>query len=212
MAKIVCISDTHNAHNNIDIPDGDILIHCGDMTMGGTNREFIAFNRWLGTLPHKYKIIIGGNHDLLLDKHPKRRKNTMFSNAKYLENQRYVIKEFGLKIWGSPITPALGYWAFMRKRGYEIAKVWKQIPEDTNLLLTHGPPYGILDMVPRSGSQGCYDLMEAVKRIKPKLHVFGHIHEGYGTSELLGFDTKFVNCAIMDEMYDPIHKAVEIKL
>lgn len=212
MIRLVCISDTHNAHNQLIVPDGDILVHCGDITMGGIELEFKDFNDWLGTLPHKYKIVIAGNHDLLLEKSSKTYKNRLFSNAKYLENDGYTIEEYGLKIWGSPITPEFNNWAFMKQRGAEIAKVWEKIPENIDLLLTHGPPYGILDLVEYRGPQGCSDLKEAIKRVKPKFHIFGHIHEGYGAGRTTGLDTGFINCSIMNRFYDPVNRPVIIDL
>lgn len=119
--KIICISDTHNLHKNLKVPDGDILIHAGDMTCVGGIDEIKEFNEWLGTLPHSHKIVIAGNHDIYFEEEPSKSKS-LITNAIYLEDSGIIIE--GLKIWGSPSSPNYQNWAFNRERGEAIKKHW----------------------------------------------------------------------------------------
>jgi Icc-related predicted phosphoesterase len=204
---IVCISDTHGAHESISIPDGDLLIHAGDVSKRGKEEEIIQFNQWLGTLPHKHKIIIAGNHDFYFEKQPLIAKS-LITNAIYLNDEG--IELAGFKIWGSPITPWFYDWAFNRFRGADIRKHWSLIPDDIDLLITHGPPFGILDKTIQNKNVGCEDLWEVIERIQPKLHVFGHIHEANGIRQTES--TLFVNASIMDFHYKPVNQAIELDL
>lgn len=196
--KIVCISDTHGKHAELRVPDGDLLIHAGDfMAYGNRTSEIASFNEWLGRQPHRHKIVIAGNHDLLFESHPDLAR-PLLTAAVYLENSEVEIE--GLRIWGSPVTPRFINWAFNVDRGSAIREYWARIPADTDILVTHGPPFGMLNTVTPSGEPlGCEDLTKAVERIRPKLHVFGHIHGGSGTSSLHG--TRFVNASVLDEQY-----------
>jgi Icc-related predicted phosphoesterase len=192
--KIICISDTHNLHKDLKIPDGDILIHAGDMTCVGGIDEIKEFNQWLGTLPHRHKIVIAGNHDLYLDYVPSSA-NLFITNAIYLNDSGIEIE--GLKIWGSPISPNYQDWAFNRERGEEIRKHWEMIPEDTDILITHCPPFGILDFNDKGKHEGCQDLLEIVhQKIKPRLHIFGHLHDAHGQVKI--GETIFVNASIVN--------------
>lgn len=208
--KIVCISDTHEQHRKVKVPDGDLLIHAGDITNSGDPLATADFFFWLNSQPHKHKVVIAGNHDFFFDK---ARRNTP---KHYYQNERVVID--GLKIWASPITPTYGKWAFMADRGEEIKLWWDMIPDDTDILITHGPPAGKLDEAlisrnhPSLGTknEGCLQLADAVLRIKPKLHVFGHIHRGYGKLEQGG--TIFVNASTCNENYDAVNPPIVIDL
>ncbi|MEY4541891.1 MAG: hypothetical protein RLZZ306_3648 [Bacteroidota bacterium] len=192
--KIICISDTHNHHKDLKIPDGDILIHAGDMTCVGGIDELKEFNEWLETLPHRHKIVIAGNHDLYLESVPSLA-NLLITNAIYLNDSGIEIE--GLKIWGSPISPNYQDWAFNRERGEAIRKHWEMIPKDTDILITHCPPFGILDFNDRGKHQGCQDLLEIVEqKIKPRLHVFGHLHDAHGQVKI--DETLFVNASIVN--------------
>lgn len=205
--RFVCISDTHEQQGSFDIPDGDVLIHAGDLTWEGQPDRIKRAIDWLRKLPHKFKVVIGGNHDFDFYKYC----GTSSIDFNILNNGGVSIN--GFNIWGSPVTPTFGGWAFMKDRGDEISEVWKQIPDNTDILITHGPPLGVLDLTPpRYGSinAGCYDLKKAVNRIKPKLHVFGHIHNGYGQLEMDG--TIFVNASICDEQYHPFNKPILVDL
>lgn len=196
--KIVCISDTHGKHAGIRLPEGDVLIHAGDfMTYGDRLSEIASFNHWLSKQPHRHKIVIAGNHDLLFESDPSLAR-TRLTAATYLENSAVEIE--GLRIWGSPQQPRFLDWAFNVDRGPAIRRYWDMIPCETEILVTHGPPFGILDTVNSSGEHlGCEDLAIAVQRVRPKLHVFGHIHGGHGTSERDGI--RYVNASVLDENY-----------
>jgi Icc-related predicted phosphoesterase len=196
--RIVCISDTHGQHAKLNVPDGDVLIHAGDFSaFGDTPIEVIDFNQWLGTLPHRYKVVIAGNHDWMFECHPGAARE-LLTSAIYLENSGTELS--GLKIWGSPVQPEFNSWAFNVARGAAIRRYWKMIPTSTDVLITHGPPYGVLDTAhPTTAHLGCEELAEAVQQIRPRLHVFGHIHGGYGEAKANG--TQFVNASVVDEAY-----------
>jgi Icc-related predicted phosphoesterase len=187
---IVLISDTHALHREVEVPAGDLLIHAGDFTMDSRSAEkLIDFNDWLGELPHPYRVVIPGNHDGVVDD-PSRR--CLISNATLLIDEGVEIN--GLKIWGSPVTPLFGE-AFGIASERDRVKLYSRIPGDTDVLVTHGPPYGILDQQPGTEYHaGCPKLLDAVRRVKPMLHVFGHVHAGYGIFSTP--DTLFVNAAL----------------
>ncbi|KAJ4376238.1 hypothetical protein N0V83_001521 [Neocucurbitaria cava] len=185
---VVCLSDTHNSQSYI--PAGEILIHAGDITQAGTLKEIQTSLDWLNSLPHSNKIIIAGNHDILLDPNQLHSgpaacaSSINWGNIIYLNsNSTTVTCENGrqLKIYGSPLTPRHGNWAFQYPRDQD---VWRsEIPADTDILITHGPPKGHLD----AGHLGCKYLLDEIWRKKPRLHVFGHVHDGYGI-EWVQFD------------------------
>jgi predicted phosphodiesterase len=220
--RIVFISDTHGLHGRMSapIPDGDILIHAGDGTNVGRMNEIAATGVWLRSLPHKHKIFIAGNHDWMFEKNRAMAVqllnqgltgDTLNSKIVYLEDSAVEIE--GLKIYGSPWQPRFLDWAFNLDRGETIKQKWDLIPEGLDILITHGPPMGILDQVsPVLGTDhlGCEELIKAVERAKPKVHVFGHIHGGYGKVQYP--NTLFVNAAICDEAYKPWREPVVIDL
>lgn len=190
--RIVCISDTHELHRELTVPPGDLLIHAGDFTFHGNGtRAIIEFNRWLGELPHRHKIVTCGNHEYAFENDPSLRR--LITNATLLLNDTSMVGP--AKIWGSPLTPRFGG-AFGRSNAQERIKVYNNIPLDTDILVTHGPPYGVLDDSPADypGRAGDPELRAAVIRVKPKLHVFGHVHFGYGVRPAR--HTVFVNAAL----------------
>lgn len=205
--KLVLLSDTHMGHEDVVVPSGDILVHSGDATFKGSIKEVSAFGKWFSSLPHKYKIFVAGNHDWLFEKQPALAKS-LLPNIIYLEDSFVEIE--GLRIWGSPVQPWFCDWAFNKIRGAEIKRHWDMIPENLDLLVTHGPPYGILDECPGDGHVGCADLLNAVYRVKPKIHLFGHIHEGSGI--VIKDGITFVNGSIMDGMYNVMHQPRVIEL
>lgn len=207
--RIIAISDTHMRHQHLDIPDGDMLLHSGDLTNRGNIADIIQVNEWLGTLPHKYKIIIAGNHDLCFED-PKKmhRARQCITNAIYLQDSGVEIE--GYKIWGSPWQPEFNNWAFNLPKGEALKEKWDLIPEDTGILLTHGPAYGILDRNREGFYCGCAELKKAIKRVKPKLHVFGHIHEGYGGRKIDGIYS--VNASVTNRNYRLANSPVIIDL
>lgn len=208
MPRIVCLSDTHNYHEEISVPDGDILIHSGDATQGGTVREIAAFNRWFARLPHRFKIFVAGNHDWLFEIDNQTARRLLDDSIVYLQDSAIQIEN--LKIYGAPWQPRFYDWAFNLNRGREIAEKWRLIDADTDVLITHGPPLGILDDTPIGDLAGCEELRKKVEEICPRAHVFGHIHNGYGTTEKFGI--KFVNAASCDESYAPINAPIAFEL
>ena len=204
--RIVLISDTHELHRELTVPPGDVLIHAGDITvMSERPWMYRHFDIWLGELPHRHKIVIPGNNDYLLED-PKERK--AITNAVLLVDSGVEIE--GLKIWGSPVTPLYGG-AFGKSKPEDRSKHWAQIPEGLDILITHGPPFAILDQgTPSERREGCPQLFEAVFWAKPRLHVFGHIHHGYGTVRTS--NTIFVNAALLGEDGRLIRQPVVIDL
>jgi Icc-related predicted phosphoesterase len=203
--RIVCLSDTHNVAEDVVIPDGDILIHAGDLTMLGSAEEVERAHEWLAALPHPHKVVIAGNHDFLFERQPSIARSLMKAVV-YLEDELHEIE--GLRIWGSPWQPWFFDWAFNLERGPAIRAKWDLIPSRTDILVTHGPPAGHGDLTTRGARAGCADLLAAVERIGPALHVFGHIHEGYGRT--WEGRTLCVNASTCDAAYRPVNEPVTI--
>jgi Icc-related predicted phosphoesterase len=204
--RIVFISDTHNKHSFCEIPEGDIIIHCGDVSGRGTLEEITNFADWYGSLNFSHKVLIPGNHDFLFEKNFEVAKN-ICEDRKIEVLVDQLTEIHGIKIWGSPIQPWFCDWAFNRKRGKEILQHWEKIPEGIDILVTHGPPSstGILSTVMRGEDVGCEDLYNQItQRVKPKISAFGHIHEGYGSLEKDGI--LFLNCSFLDVMYVPSNR------
>ncbi len=205
--KISFISDTHGLHNSITLPKGDLLIHAGDVSNRGTRQGIEEFLTWFSQQDYKYKIFIAGNHDLFFERASDFEiKKLLPENVIYLNDNGIMIE--GINIWGSPVQPWFYDWAFNRKRGEEIKKHWDLIPQNTDILITHGPPYKILDKTTSGENVGCEDLLSAINFVKPKIHVFGHIHEAYGIEELNG--TKYINASVLNERYQIVNKPIEI--
>lgn len=194
--KIALFSDTHALHEQINIPDADILIFAGDMTHCRTAKDLSDFNRFLGSLPHKHKIVVGGNHDHRLAHDPVKAR-LQLSEAIYLLDEFVVIS--GIKIYGAPWQPLFNDRAcdaFALPRGKALKEKWDMIPPDIDILVTHTPPAGILD---QDGpvSHGCSDLTAAVAALKPKYHIFGHIHSNHGMIKY--GPTIYINCNVQGE-------------
>jgi len=203
--KLVCvaISDTHGMYRDIEIPDGDVLIHAGDITRHGKLSELHDFNNWLGEQPHQHKIIIAGNHDWYFERQ-KDESLTILTNAIYLEDQSITIA--GHNFYGSPWQPEFQNWAFNLQRGKEIQEKWNLISNDIDVLITHGPVFGILDKIFNGENVGCEALLSKIKEIKPKVHICGHIHEGYG--EVVHLGIKFINASITTLRYKPTNAPI----
>jgi Icc-related predicted phosphoesterase len=207
--RLVVISDTHGLHNSIDeLPDGDVLVHAGDfMNSGYDPKDVLSFNRWLGEQPFKHRVVCAGNHDRYFQNSPHEAR-FFLTNATYLENTGVTIDN--VTFWGSPYTPEFLNWAFMYTRGSG-AKYWDQIPDVLDVLITHGPPFGILDQVAPDGEHlGCAELLESVEQKRPRVHLFGHIHGGAGVFE--SDVTRFVNAAYLNEQYKPLKPAGKIRI
>jgi len=202
--KICCISDTHGSHNEIVFDDKmlscDILIHAGDWSFLGKPEEIFEFNRWVGTLPFKEVIVIAGNHEVFLEKMGKDIAKQYLFNAVYLENETFVYK--GYKIFGTPISSRFYNWAFMKSEE-EAFRILSRMPEDVDVVVSHGPCRGILDKVYRAGgimeNTGFQSLRDKVFQVKPKLFISGHIHNDSGIEEHERI--KFINCALLDDVY-----------
>jgi Icc-related predicted phosphoesterase len=209
--RLVCISDTHSLHRRIpEIPVGDILIHAGDCLGTGTLDNVEDLNDWLGTLPHRHKIVIAGNHDAAFQETPELARETL-TNAIYLEDNGVEIE--GKRFWGSPWTPPFMNWWFMLGRGQPLREKWQEIPGDTDVLITHGPPRGIGDearMGFRCQNVGCIDLLHRIDQLNLKAHIFGHIHEGYGG--YLRGETRLINASTCTVRYAPTNPPVVLDI
>jgi predicted phosphodiesterase len=202
--RLVCVSDTHL--RNFEVPEGDVLVHAGDLTMMGTFPEIEAFASWLDRLPHPQKIVIAGNHDFGFESHPEDAR-ALLRGVIYLEDALAEVE--GLRVWGSPWQPRFGDWAFNLDRGEPLREKWALIPEGLDLLVTHGPPAGIGDLTLTHEHAGCEDLLETVEKRPPRLHVFGHIHEGYGVVKK--GETTFINASICDRYYAPVNPPIVVE-
>ena len=202
--KFVFMADTHN-HVVPDVPDGDVLVHCGDMTGVGSVAEVAAFAHWFGKLPHVHKICISGNHDFLFENnHTLARLMLQDNGIIYLEDEYLELE--GVKIYGTPQQPYFYNWAFNREEE-DLITAYARIPEGLDLLITHCPPRGILDETTHDFKTrfiGSYDLLEAVKRAKPRFHAFGHCHYSRGCKQVDG--TTFINAAICAQHYNPVNR------
>jgi len=235
--RIVCLSDTHGLHNNMTnpLPEGDVLLHAGDCTNVGKEKEIEEFVHWFQNIKgYDHKIFIAGNHDFgfehydgLRIRHSNRapwlhhllnEENLSQSDVTYLHDSELIIEspEFSrpLKIYGSPWQPRFYDWAFNLDRfGKDLEEKWKQIPEDTDILLTHTPPNGIRDFVLNwrgNENVGCELLRQRLEDMNILLNVFGHIHEAYGSSYIK--NTMYVNASICNPRYQPINKPIIIDL
>lgn len=206
--RIVCISDTHGMTDNLAIPDGDVLVHAGDFCWSGRKDELVVFNEFLAKLPHKHKVFIAGNHDIPAEMCGSEFVKKQIPQGLYLQDSSVRIE--GLKFYGSPWQPEFFNWAFNLPRGRELAHKWAFIPKDTDILITHGPPAGIMDMLSDGRRVGCADLRRYVGIVQPKVHIFGHIHEGYGMEEKDGI--LFVNASTCTGNYQPINPPIVVDI
>jgi len=189
---ITFISDTHGLHRRLKLNPGTVLIHTGDVTEYGSEDEVADFLFWFSKQPFSYKVFIAGNHDLFLEEcTPAKRKKMIPSDIIYLQNSGIEIK--GLKVWGSPVTPYFLGMGFNARQGTEIRKVWNKIPACTDILITHGPPKGVLD-----NGVGDEELLLQVFKIQPAVHCFGHAHGQNGMETVNG--TTFINASIVNSL------------
>ena len=195
--KIITISDTHSQHQGLKLPEGDMIIHAGDVSGSGRTRDVESFLSWFSNLDYKYKIFIAGNHDWFFEKNTESEVEKHIPDSVIYLNDSGVTIE-GIKIWGSPVQPWFLNWAFNRI-GKEIISHWDKIPVNTDILITHGPPNNILDKTTQGTITGCPYLLEKINKIKPKYHIFGHVHEAYGKVEKNG--TTFINASVLDVQY-----------
>jgi Icc-related predicted phosphoesterase len=208
MPKLVFISDTHNQLHKVNVPEGDVLVHCGDATNMGRVEELTRFFADFSALPHRRKVLIAGNHDWLFEKDPGLARSLVPVGVDYLQDSGVEID--GLKFWGSPYQPEFCNWAFNLSR-YEgqLTEKWAMIPDGTDVLVTHGPPKGVLDNA-YDHHVGCADLLHRVLPLRPKIHAFGHIHYDYGEKMFNG--THFVNASCCNERYMPVNAPIVVEL
>lgn len=208
--KFVAISDTHCRHRSLRLPKGDVLLHAGDLSYRNNRREIEDFLHWFGQQPFPFKVFIAGNHDFFFEREKDDLIRSLLpENVFYLKEESCFIN--GIRIWGSPFTPFFyTSWAFNKKRGEALAKHWRQIPAGTDIVLTHGPAYGILDTVVNEQHAGDIDLLKRIIDIKPKAHVCGHIHESYGMVKRHGI--RFVNACVLNEAYELAHKPIRFEV
>lgn len=216
--KLLCISDTHGLHNKIPkewMVEADVLIHAGDICGRGALREVKQFLDWFNSFKqYKSKIFIAGNHDGCFQTHPNEIKELLkqYPSIIYLQDSEILIE--GIKFYGSPWQPEFNQWAFNLPRGEKIAEKWSLIPKDTDVLITHGPTYGIGDYVPYKGGEfvGCKDLSNTVfaKLTQLKAHIYGHIHFSYGKVD--NSCKQFINASVCNESYMVVNEPILIEL
>jgi Icc-related predicted phosphoesterase len=213
--KITAISDTHTKHEKLNgfLPGGDLLICGGDITSRGYLTEIENFAKWFDKIDnYDTKVFIAGNHDFGFqdDNQKLRGLLTGYKTIDYLEDELMMVGEDYdnmVKIWGTPWQPEFHNWAFNLPRGEKLKEKWDMIPVNTDILITHGPPFGKLDYVKYPNQNvGCEELMKRVEEIKPKIHVFGHIHEGYGY--VFDGHTHYINAAVLNGRYEFHNKPV----
>lgn len=208
--KLVCISDTHNQLDKVSLPDGDVLVHAGDFTYRGSLKEIVAFRDVLGMKASKYQkvFIVAGNHDFAFEDKGKEVKEILseIDNLVWLDNE--YIGFGGLSFYGSSEQPWFHDWAYNRSEEY-LKSHWGGLL-DVDVLITHTPAYGILDRTIYGKNVGCKWLLDAIGRVKPRLHVFGHIHESYGREEV--GDTLCVNAALCNIKYEPTNAPIVVDL
>ncbi len=188
--RIVAVADTHLYHGDLRVPDGDVFVHAGDMCRGGRLTELEEAAAWIRGLPHALKIVVAGNHDWCFVREPEAARAALGPDVVYLEDSGHDAA--GLRLWGSPWQPAYGGWAFNLPRGAPLAEKWARIPAGLDVLITHGPPQGFGDRSWTSVRGGCVDLRARVEAVRPRVHLFGHIHEDGGAWTHAG--TTYVNC------------------
>lgn len=187
--RIVALADTHGFHDALDVPEGDILIHAGDLTRTGTLAQIDQAARYFAALPHPHKILVAGNHDFGFERE-RAAAVALLHGITYLQDEEITV--MGLRIHGSPWQPEFFDWAFNLPRGPRLAEKWSLIPRGIDVLVTHGPPRNIGDRTTDGRHEGCDDLRRRVDEVAPRLHLFGHIHEDRG--DWTHGATRFVNC------------------
>lgn len=191
--KIVALSDTHNLHRHYGrapfgvMPDGDVLIHCGDATTHGTLEEFEVFARWFSQQPHRHKIFVPGNHDRCLEGMPSAVVRDQYPGFSYLVDDAVEIE--GVLFYGAPHVRRHHDFAFQIDDDEQAERIWRRIPIGVDVLITHSPPFGVLDVGHGEEHIGCPVLATAVENLHPRLHLFGHAHESFGFAWPENLDT-----------------------
>jgi UDP-2,3-diacylglucosamine pyrophosphatase LpxH len=222
--RITLISDTHTLHNKLthQLPGGDLLIHAGDIMNSGYNTNDVdSFCKWFDSIDnYETKIFIAGNHDRIFENNPHQAMGIVnsFKTIDYLQDEELVMyfdgpngehPENNIRIYGSPWQPEFYNWAFnLPKNGFELMSKWEAIPTNTDILITHGPSYGILDTVDgrEFDKLGCKLLSERIAVVKPKLHICGHIHPSYG--HYFDGDTHYFNASVLNDDYEQVNNPI----
>ena len=209
--KICCISDTHEMHRSIVVPKSDVLLHAGDLTFRGDPAKVVEFNQWCRQLLQQMLvreiICIAGNHDFIFEDHPTKARS-LLTAVTYLEDSEAVVA--GIKCYGTPWQPWFFDWAFNLRTEKQLKAKFDRIPEGTQILICHSPPRGILDANTAGEHCGSAALLDAVYRVRPKLVVFGHIHEAYGM--LVKDGMTFVNASTCTLDYKPVNPPIVVEL
>jgi Icc-related predicted phosphoesterase len=214
---ITIISDTHGKHNEItqDLPGGDLLLHAGDISSMGYQHEVQQFCKWFNNVDnYDHKIFIAGNHDWGFENNVEKIMEIVnsYKTVNYIQDETISVGDDKMiNIYGSPWQPEFYNWAFnLPKNGVELAAKWDAIPDNTDILITHGPAFGVLDTVAGKmwDNLGCQLLTNKIKSIKPKIHVCGHIHSGYGY--YFDGDTHFINASVLNEAYQYTNKPITL--
>lgn len=206
-------SDTHGYHKKLPEIKADVFLFGGDWTRGSTEKErdTRSFLNRVSQFDCKYKVAVAGNHDWFARVHLDKAKSLFDDYGVHFLLDNGLTLPDGTVIWGSPWTPKFCDWAFMHNRNSrQLAEKWEMIPNNVDILITHGPPFGILDLnIDDRVYCGCELLRKELDRIKPKMHLFGHIHEGYGMRETE--DTVFINGSFCDRFERSFNKVVYFK-
>jgi len=210
--KLLLLADIHCQQDHLNnLPSADVMIVAGDFCSYGNSKEAARFLQWYEKQPSPFKLLIAGNHDRCFE-YPEKRASLLSKAPSiiYLQDQEIVID--GVKFYGSPWQPEFYNWAFNLPRGEPLRKKWAAIPDDCDVLITHGPPAGIADKNLDGINCGCEDLLDRVIQVKPQVQVFGHIHLGYGMNYQSIPPTTFINCSICTEDYRPDNPPVEFEI
>jgi len=218
MKRLTFIADTHGKHKVLTniLPGGDLLIHAGDTTDRGYKTEIENFAKWFDEIDnYDHKLFIAGNHEYGFQDHPDEMRGilTGYKTIEYLEDELILLGDENyedmIQIWGTPWQPDFYNWAFNLPRGEALKEKWEMIPFGLDILITHGPPFGKLDYVRYAKENvGCEELIKRVNLVKPKIHVFGHVHTGYGY--VFDGDTHYINAAVLNERYEYRNKPITV--
>lgn len=227
--RLMCFSDSHGAHLQIpqnSIKPADILLFAGDLSLVGNPANVISFKEWILHLPVQHRVVIAGNLDLTfessrLDHFETRIRHycktqmpldsikSLFMGPDIIYLEHGSTEVCGLKIFGSPYTPEFQDWGFQYRLG-EGKNKWCDIPNGTDICMTHGPPKDILDQTSSGFHAGCPDLLEAINRVKPALSIFGHIHEAHG--QTVCNNILFCNVALMNFHNEIAHEPTYVDM